>query len=118
MAVAAGALVFTGAAAFTNSLDFSSVTNTTVGYGALSVSGAKLDTISYNLDTAGDQIDSVDFTVEGDTTGSTVSIGFNAGARTSCSGSYTTGPDTSYTCSLGGSPVDTDSITSTDIVFQ
>lgn len=119
VALAVGALVFTGAAAFTNSIDFSAITNTTVGYGALSVSGATVDSIVYNTNTSGSQVTSVDFVVAGDTTGSTASLGFNADAPVVCDGTYSSGLDTtSYTCDYSGSPVDTASITTTDILFN
>ena len=68
-AVGVGALVLTGAAAFTNSLAFSN-TNTTVAYGQEVVSGATVTNISYGLNSTGDTVNSVTFQTSVDTSGS------------------------------------------------
>lgn len=72
-----------------------------VGYGETTVSGAVVNSLTYNLNAAGDNVDTVELVLDGDTTGSAVAIGFNGGATTSCgTGTFTT--VTTYTCDDGG----------------
>ncbi|MDX6212738.1 MAG: hypothetical protein QOF82_1825 [Frankiales bacterium] len=73
-----------------------------VGYGSTTISGATVSSMAYNLNSAGDNVNSVTLVLAGDTTGSVVSIGFNGGALTSC-GTGTVATDTTYTCDNGGS---------------
>ena len=121
-AVAAGALVLAGSAAFTNTLIDSRAANTVAGaYGALNVSNATVTAISYTLDGNDPaSVTVVHFTTVGDTSGSTAQIGFNGTSTmnvTGCTGTYTTGSpgSTTYDCTLG-SAVLVSTITSTDIV--
>ncbi|MDQ1714762.1 MAG: hypothetical protein QOC60_707 [Frankiaceae bacterium] len=73
-----------------------------VGYGSTTVSGATVNSMTYNLNGPGDNVNTVTLVLAGDTTGSAVSIGFNGGTVTSCgTGTFTT--VTTYTCDNGGS---------------
>ena len=81
-----------GGAAFTDSVGFSSPSQT-VGYGSQTVTGATATNVAYKLTTDGSQITEVDITFSGDVSASTVKIGFNGATLTeTCSaGTYTTG---------------------------
>ena len=121
-AVAAGALVLAGSAAFTNTIVDSRPANTVAGaYGALNVSNATVTAISYTLDGNNPpSVTVVHFTDTGDTSGTTAQIGFNGSGTmnvTGCTGTYSAGSpgSTSYDCTLG-TPVLVSTITSTDIV--
>ncbi|MDX6268503.1 MAG: hypothetical protein QOD70_3243 [Frankiales bacterium] len=98
-ALAIAGIAAAGGTAFTagNSQAASQV----VGYGSTTISGATVASMTYNLSPAGDNVNSVQLVLAGDTTGSAVSIGFNGGAATSCgTGAFTT--VTTYTCDNGG----------------
>ena len=86
VAVAAGALVLAGSAAFTNTLVDSRPANTVAGaYGALNVSNATVLAISYTLDGNDPaSVTIVHFTTVGDTSGTTVDENESAGVRLSC----------------------------------
>ena len=120
-AIAAGALVMAGSAAFTNTIVDSRPANTVAGaYGALNVSNATVTAISYTLDGSDPpNVTVVHFTTQGDTSGSTAQVGFNGTGTmnvTGCTGTYSSGPGTTaYDCTLG-TPVLVSTITSTDIV--
>jgi hypothetical protein len=90
-----------------------------VGYGSTTISGATVSSMAYNLNSAGDNVNSVTLVLAGDTTGSVVSIGFNGGALTSC-GTGTVATDTTYTCDNGGSNFarTTAGLTSTAVVVN
>lgn len=96
------AAVVAGGSAYTSS---NTVPDATVGYGTNTVSGATVNSIAYNTNAAGDNVDSVSLTLAGNTTTSAVSIGFNGGSTTACgTGAYNeVGNTTSYTCDNGGS---------------
>lgn len=112
------AAVAAGGSAFTAS---NTVPNATVGYGTNTVSGATVNSIAYNTNAAGDNVNSVSLVLAGNTTGSAVSIGFNGGATTSCgTGTYDGTTATSYTCDNGGSAFvqSTSSLTSTAVLVN
>lgn len=98
--VVAGIAAFAaGGSAFTASN--TQATTQVVGYGSTTISGATVNSMAYNLNPAGDNVNSVTLVLAGDTTGSAVSIGFNGGTLTSCgTGAFTT--VTTYTCDNGG----------------
>jgi hypothetical protein len=112
----AGALV-AGGSAFTNSN--SQAASQVVGYGSTTISGATVTSMAYNLNAAGNNVNSVTLVLGGDTTGSNVAIGFNGGATTSC-GTGTFSTNTTYTCNNGGSNFSqsTASLTSTAVVVN
>jgi len=68
--VAAGVavLVFAGAAAFTASVSFSN-TNTVVGYGAQTITGATVTSVTYTLSTDHTTVNNVAFVTAEDTSG-------------------------------------------------
>ena len=99
-------MLFAGSA-FTASNTFADgATAPKTGYGETTVAGATVNSLAYNLSAAGDTITSVDLVLNGDTTGSAVSIGFNGDATTTCgAGTYDAAatPDaTTYTCDNDG----------------
>jgi hypothetical protein len=98
-ALAIAGIAAAGGTAFTASN--TQATSQVVGYGSTTISGATVSSMGYNLNAAGNNVDSVTLVLAGDTTGSAVSIGFNGGATTSC-GTGTFGTDTTYTCDNGG----------------
>lgn len=113
------AAVVAGGSAYTAS---NTVPNATVGYGTNTVSGATVDSIAYNTNAAGDNVDSVALVLAGDTTTSAVSLGFNGGSTTSCgTGTFdSVGNKTSYTCDNAGSPFvqPTNAVTSTSVLVN
>jgi hypothetical protein len=112
------AAVAAGGSAFTAS---NTVPDATVGYGTNTVSGATVNSIAYNTNAAGDNVDSVSLVLAGDTTGSAVSIGFNGASTTSCgTGTYDSTTATSYTCDNGGVAFvqSTSSLTSTSVLVN
>jgi hypothetical protein len=122
-AVAVAGLVAAGGAAFTNSNTFASgATAPLTGYASTSVSGGTINSLKYNLDAAGDNVDSVTLVLANDTTTSAVSIGFNGAATSSCgTGTYSaTTTDTTYTCNNGGTSFvqSTSGLTSTAVVVN
>jgi hypothetical protein len=106
-----------GGSAFTASN--TQATSQVVGYGSTTISGATVSTMTYNLNPAGDNVDSVTLVLAGDTTGSTVSMGFNGGTAVSCgTGSFAT--VTTYTCDNGGTALvrPTAGLTATSVVVN
>jgi hypothetical protein len=90
-----------------------------VGYGSTTISGATVNSMTYNLNAAGDNVNTVTLVLAGNTTASAVSIGFDGGALTSCgTGAFTT--VTTYTCDNGGAPFTqpTDGLTATAVVVN
>ena len=107
-----------GGAAFTNSN--TQAATQVVGYGSTTISGATVNSMVYNLNAAGDNVDSMTLVLAGDTTGSAVSIGFNGGATTSCGTGTFAASATTYTCDNGGSNFvrSTAGLTSTAVVVN
>lgn len=123
VAAAAAVLVFAGAAAFTASVSFSN-TNTVVGYGAETITGATVTSINYVLSGEEDSppdgtqtlVDTVNFVTAEDTSGAqqTASVSFTTNAS-GASGSgnaetdwapctvsapYVSGTGTGWTCDV------------------
>jgi hypothetical protein len=107
-----------GGAAFTNSN--TQAATQVVGYGSTTISGATVSSMVYNLNAAGDNVDSMTLVLGGDTTGSAVSIGFNGNATTSCGTGAFAAAATTYTCDNGGSNFTqpTDGLTSTAVIVN
>lgn len=109
-----------GGTAFTNSN--TQPATQVVGYGSTTISGATVNSMTYNLNLPGDNVDSVTLVLEGDTTASAVFIGFNGGTATSCgTGTYSLlSTSTTYTCDNGGSPFSqtTAGLTSTAVIVN
>ena len=96
------AALIAGGSAFTASN--SQPSTQTVGYGSTSVTGATVTSIVYTLNADGNNVNTVALVLTGDTTGSTVSIGFNDGAMTlgNCgTGTFAAGSTTYSTCDAG-----------------
>src|SRR4051812_8638608 len=117
-ALAAAGLVAAGGAAFTNSN--TQAATQVVGYGSTTISGATVSSMVYNLNAAGDNVDSMTLVLGGDTTGSAVSIGFNGNATTSCGTGTFAAAATTYTCDNGGSSFTqpTAGLTSTAVIVN
>ena len=120
-AIGIGALVLTGAAAFTASVSFTN-TNTVLGYGAQTVTGGTVTAMTYTLGNGGTEVTAVQVVVNDaaddnfNTTGQTVSIGFNgAGTPSTCTFSSFSTPSNTYNCT--GLTQSTNAITSTDITI-
>lgn len=91
------AVALLGGSAFTNANTMDATD--TVGYGSTTVSGATVNSLSYTLNSAGDQVSSVTLVLNGDTSSSSVAIGFNDGSTSSCgTGNYDGTTATTYTC--------------------
>jgi hypothetical protein len=124
LSVAAIAAFAAGGSAFTASNTMA--TGATVphtGYVSTSVSGATVNTLHYNLDATGANVDSVTLVLSGNTTTDAVSIGFNGANVTSCgTGTFSTGTpgSTSYSCDDGGASFTqpTDALTDTAVVVN
>ncbi|WP_148576036.1 hypothetical protein [Nocardioides caldifontis] len=99
----AGLAVVAGGTAFTASNTGLPATDT-VGYGATTVSGAVVNSLSYDYDVPKSGIDNVLLVLDGDTTGATVEFAFNDAAPTTCGvGTYDeVETQTAYTCAAGG----------------
>jgi hypothetical protein len=84
------------------------------------VSGATVNSLAYNLNATGDNVNSVTLKLAGDTTGSAVSLGFNGGATMSCGVGTFALAETAYTCNNGGANYTqpTSSLTSTNVVVN
>jgi len=117
--VALAAALAAGGSAFTAS---NTVPNKTLGYGSNTVSGATVSSLAYNLNAAGDNVNSVTLVLTGDTTASAVSLGFNGGTAVSCgSGTFdAVASKTTYTCNNGGANYtqSTSTLTSTNVVVN
>jgi hypothetical protein len=97
-ALAIAGIAAAGGTAFTASN--TQATSQVVGYGSTTISGATVNSMTYNLSPTGDNVNSVTLVLAGDTTGSAVSIGFNGAQTTSC-GTGVLSTDTTYTCKNG-----------------
>jgi hypothetical protein len=122
-AIAVAGIVATGGAAFTSSNTFASgATAPLTGYASTSVSGGTINSLKYNLNAAGDNVDSVTLVLANDTTSSAVSIGFNGAGTTSCGvGTFSaTNTETTYTCDSSGSSFvqSTAGLTATAVVIN
>lgn len=99
-------MLFAGSAFTAGNTFATGATAPKTGYGETVVTGATINSLAYNLSTDGSNVDSVDLVLDGDTTDSAVSIGFNDGATTSCgTGTFddaATPTATTYTCDGGG----------------
>ena len=120
-AVAVAGLAAAGGSAFT--AGNTAPTTQTVGYSATSVSGGTVNSLKYNLSTAGDNVNTVTLVLANNTTASAVSLGFNGGATTSCgAGTATTVAPitTTYTCNNAGANFvqSTSGLTSTAVVIN
>jgi hypothetical protein len=128
--VTAGALGLTalGATAFTNSTTFSN-SNTHVGYGSETVSGAVVTSIQYGLSADGQTINSVTFVATGDTHGSAGAVGFSTISSTDTpqpttpcnAGTYSAGTgNTTYVCDDDGPGIGqaVDDVEATNIVVD
>jgi hypothetical protein len=118
--VALAGLAVTGSA-FTDSNTFApGATAPKTGYGSTSVTGATINSLHYNLNASGDNVDSVTLVLAGDTTSSAVSIGFNGGSTTSCGTGTFASAATSYTCDNGGASFGqpTAGLTSTAVIVN
>jgi len=117
--VALAAALAAGGTAFTAS---NTVPNKTLGYGSNTVSGAIVNSIVYNLNAAGDNVNTVTLKLAGNTTTSAVSLGFNGGSTMSCgTGTHDSVANaTTYTCNNGGANYtqSTSSLTSTAVVVN
>lgn len=113
------AAVAAGGSAYTAS---STVPDATLGYGTNTVSGGTVNSIAYTTNAAGDTVNSVSLVMAGDTTSSTVSIGFNGGATTACGTGTTNGTSpsitTSYTCDVSALAQSTSALTSTAVLVN
>jgi hypothetical protein len=121
LSVAAIAAFAAGGSAFTASNTMApGATAPLTGYVSTSVTGATVNTLHYNLDATGVNVDNVTLVLDGDTTSSAVSLGFNGAAVTTCgTGTYSVPTtETTYTCDNGGSSFarTTAGLTSTEVV--
>jgi hypothetical protein len=101
-AIAVIGAVAAGGAAFTDS---NTVPDTTAGYGTATVSGGTVDSLSYTLSTDGTSLTQATVVFDGDTTGDTASIAFNApntDLQTCNVGTLDSNSNTTYTCPLTG----------------
>lgn len=89
-------LIAAGGSAFT---DANTVPATVLGVGSGAVSGVTVTSVSYTLNANGTTINAVTMVLSGDTTGSTIKIGFNHGAVAVCSGAGVFATNTTYVCS-------------------
>jgi hypothetical protein len=120
-AAAFAGLAVAGSTAFTAGNTFASrSTKPLTGYSTTTVSGATVNSLMYNLDSAGANVVSVALVLANDTTQSSVSLNFNGGASFTCgTGTATTVAPitTSYTCTpLASQP--TSGLTSTGVVVN
>ena len=117
-ALAIAGIAAAGGTAFTNSN--TQATSQVVGYGSTTISGATVNSMIYNLNPAGDNVNSVTLQLAGNTTSSAVSMGFNGGATTSCGTGTFASTATTYTCdNLGVSFVrSTAGLTGTAVVVN
>lgn len=111
LAVAAGS-------AFTAGNTFASgATKPLTGYATTTVTGATINSLQYNLNGAGDTINTATLVLAGDTSTSTVSMNYNGGTSFAC-GTGTvdaTANTTTYTCAQTQS---TSGLTSTGVVVN
>ena len=89
-------LLSAGGSAFTNA---NTVPATVLGVGSGAVSGVTVTSVSYTLNANGTTITAVTMVLSGDTTGSTIKIGFNHNPVATCSGAGVFSTDTTYVCS-------------------
>ncbi len=124
-AVAVGALVVAGSAAYTASLGTSGVTNN-VGYGTVQTTGGTLSSLSYTLNQANPpEVTTVTATMVGDVSSSNLYVGFNGPsasggtATVECTGAtlVNSGADTQFTCDVSSLAQTADLITETDVAL-
>ena len=120
---AAALAALLGGNAFTASNTFAAdATAPLTGYASTTVTGGTINQLAYNLNAAGDNVNTVTLVLNGDTIDSAVSVGFNGGATTSCgTGDNTTTPgETAYTCDNGGANFvqSTSGLTATAVVIN
>ncbi len=97
-AVAVIGVLAAGGAAFTAG---NTVPNTVAGYGTSTISGGTVLSLNYTLSSDGTAIDGATIVFQGDTTGDTASIAFDAGAATTCTtGTVDGAGNTPYTCNV------------------
>ena len=120
-AAAVGVLALVGTAASTNSIIFSN-SNTIVAYGSENITGATVTSISYTLSTDGTTVNSVTFVAQGDTHGSSASVGFTTAGPVNTAmypcgaGTYDGTTATTYICDVSALNQLVGTITGTDIV--
>jgi hypothetical protein len=104
-ALAVAGLVAAGGSAFTAGNTGMPATDT-IGYNATTVTGATVNSLTYNYSIDKDEVASVTLVLDLDTTTNVVEIGFNANAPVSCgTGTYNaTTTETTYTCNGGNFP--------------
>jgi hypothetical protein len=114
-ALSAAGLAVAAGSAFTNSN--TAPANTTLGYSTTTVSGATVTSLDYNLNASGETINSATLVLDGDTTGSAVSMNYNNGTSFTCgTGAFDSlATATTYTCTQSQS---TAGLTSTGIVVN
>jgi len=129
VAAAAAVLVFAGAAAFTASISLNN-SNTVVGYGAETITGATVTSLSYVLSTDHTVVDTVNFVTAEDTSGTqqTASVSFmnnSSGSNVetgwvSCSVQtpYVSGTGTAWTCAVSSLDQATANLVGVQITIQ
>ena len=122
LSAAAVAGILGSGAAFTASNTFASgATAPLTGYATTTVSGGTINSLKYNLDSAGANVVSVALVLANNTTTSAVSMNFNGGTSFTCgtgTASGTTSPiTTSYTCTPAAAE-STSGLTSTGVVIN
>ncbi|HZJ05765.1 MAG TPA: hypothetical protein VFD59_09875 [Nocardioidaceae bacterium] len=119
-ALAVAGIVAVGGTAFTASNTGMPATDT-LGYGATTVSGATVNSLTYNYNTAQSSIDSVTLVLDDDTTLAAVTLGFNDAAPVTCgTGTYVpvTTTETTYTCAGANFPQSVSTLTKTAVVVD
>jgi len=125
--LAVAGLVAAGGSAFTASNTMAK-SDQVVGYGSTTISGATVNSMTYSLNPAGDNVNSVTLVLAGDTHLSAVWIGFDGLQTSSCGTGTVTqavvspaaAAFTTYTCDNGGSSFEqsTAGLTSTAVVVN
>lgn len=111
LAVAAGS-------AFTAGNTFASGSTVPLGYSTTTVSGATVNSLDYNLNAGGNEINSATLVLNGNTVTSTVQMGFNDGSLFGCvAGSDVDVSTTVYTCTPAA-PLSTTALVDTVIVVS
>jgi hypothetical protein len=102
LAVGAIGVIAAGGSAFTDAVSFAKPSQV-VGYGTQTVTGANAQSVTYNLNATGDNIDTVTLLIGSDIhTGYTVRSAFNSDSLSGCTvGAFAAGA-TTVTCDNGG----------------
>lgn len=120
-ALTVAGLALAGSSAFTAGNTFATgATTPMTGYATTTVSGATVNSLTYNLNTVGDAVSSVRLVLANNTTTSAVSLNFNGGTSFTCgTGTATTVAPitTTYTCTPGTAQP-TAGLTSTGVVVN